>query len=132
MNSHWQLYPRKYEAAWKSFEIEYERRVAVAEGHNTGTPGAHIYTTTDGKNFTQKFFVPGVHASLMGARMISETEGWAAGGKDSASASPRGCSSTLAASPGLFIKVWGQSLSLIVSFVGSFQESPGALEVFLW
>ena len=52
----------------------------MAEGHNTGTPGAHIYTTTDGKTFTQKFFVAGPHASLMGARMISETEGWAAGG----------------------------------------------------
>ena len=45
----------------------------MAEGHNTGTPGAHIFVTTDGKNFTSKFFIAGPHASLMGARMISET-----------------------------------------------------------
>lgn len=55
--------------------------VAVAEGHHVDKPGAHIYVTKDGgKTWNATVFDAGADSSLMGARMVSETEGWAAGG----------------------------------------------------
>jgi photosystem II stability/assembly factor-like uncharacterized protein len=55
--------------------------IAVAEGHNCAKPGAHIFTTTDGgKTWTQTMSDPGSNSGLFGARMVSATEGWAAGG----------------------------------------------------
>lgn len=55
--------------------------IAVAEGHNVANPGSHIFVTKDGGNtWNQTKFNAGTGATLMGARMTSETEGWAAGG----------------------------------------------------
>jgi len=55
--------------------------IAVAEGHNCANPGAHIFVTHDGgAHWNQTMFEAGAGAGIMGARMVSETEGWAAGG----------------------------------------------------
>ena len=57
--------------------------IAVAEAHNLPDPnanGAHIFTTTDGKTWTETQTDLGRGVSLMGARFVSDTEGWAAGG----------------------------------------------------
>lgn len=50
--------------------------VAVAEGHKGTTPGMHIFTTTDGTNFNQTYYVAGGGAMM--PRMLSETEVWVA------------------------------------------------------
>ena len=61
-----------------------EHCIAVAEGHHCANPGAHIFTTHDGgANWNQTLFEAGSGAGIMGARMVSATEGWAAGGKGS-------------------------------------------------
>ena len=61
-----------------------EHCIAVAEGHNCANPGAHIFTTHDGgANWNQTMFEAGAGSGIMGARMVSATEGWAAGGKGS-------------------------------------------------
>jgi photosystem II stability/assembly factor-like uncharacterized protein len=55
--------------------------IAVAEGHNCQPAGSYIYVTKDGGatwNMTHNDVGGG--ATLMGARMVSDTEGWAAGG----------------------------------------------------
>jgi photosystem II stability/assembly factor-like uncharacterized protein len=58
-----------------------EHCIAVAEGHNCANPGAHIFITHDGgAHWNQTLFDSGGGAGLMGARMTSATEGWAAGG----------------------------------------------------
>jgi photosystem II stability/assembly factor-like uncharacterized protein len=55
--------------------------VAVAEGHNVATPGAYIYVTEDGgENWSLQHSDSGRTNSLMGARMVSETEVFAVGG----------------------------------------------------
>ena len=55
--------------------------IAVAEGHHVSNPGSYIYVTKDGgKNWNMTHNDVGGGATLMGARMVSETEGWAAGG----------------------------------------------------
>ena len=55
--------------------------IAVAEGHHVANPGSYIYVTKDGgKSWNQTHNDVGGGATLMGARMVSETEGWAAGG----------------------------------------------------
>jgi len=55
--------------------------VAVAEGHNGGSPGVHIFTTVDGKNWFPTHSEPDAKAGLMGVRMVSETEVFATGGE---------------------------------------------------
>jgi len=58
-----------------------EHCIAVAEGHHCANPGAHIFVTHDGgAHWNQTLFDSGAGAGLMGARMTSATEGWAAGG----------------------------------------------------
>lgn len=54
--------------------------VAVAEGHNVSPAGAYIFATVDGNQWYQMHYEEGAAESLMGARMVSETEAWALGG----------------------------------------------------
>jgi photosystem II stability/assembly factor-like uncharacterized protein len=53
--------------------------IAAAEGHNCANPGAYFYVTHDGG---KTWNVTGSDAGggAMGARMVSKTEGWIAGG----------------------------------------------------
>lgn len=61
-----------------------EHCIAVAEGHNVANPGAYIFVTRDaGKTWNSTHFDAGAGSTLMGARMVSDTEGWAVGGKGS-------------------------------------------------
>lgn len=47
--------------------------IATAEAHATASPGAHVFTTVDGKTFFQSHFEAG-EFSLSGARFVSSTE----------------------------------------------------------
>jgi len=58
-----------------------DKCVAVAEGHNCANPGAYIYVTEDGgKVWSLQHSDQGASHTLMGARMVSETEVFVVGG----------------------------------------------------
>jgi len=55
--------------------------VAVAEGHNCATPGSYIYVTEDGgENWSLQHHESGGTFTLMGVRMVSDTEVFVVGG----------------------------------------------------
>lgn len=53
--------------------------IAAAEGHNCANPGAYFYVTHDGGK-TWNATGSDAGGGAMGARMVSKTEGWIAGG----------------------------------------------------